>query len=171
MPAKIVKFGADARNKVLNGVRVLADAVTVTLGPKGRNVVLEKSFGRQRSPRTASPSPKRSSLKTSLKTWARRWSRKSPARPPTSQATAPPRPRSWPAPSTPRAPKWWRPVTTHEPEAGIDKGVAAAVAELKKQSKPTKEQKEIAQVGTISANNDTPSADHCEAWKRSAKRA
>src|SRR5574337_2184593 len=45
MPAKIVKFSEEARNKVLSGVRVLADAVTVTLGPKGRNVVLEKSFG------------------------------------------------------------------------------------------------------------------------------
>src|ERR1044072_8622649 len=45
MAAKIVKFGSDAREKVLRGVNVLADAVTVTRGPKGRNVVLEKSFG------------------------------------------------------------------------------------------------------------------------------
>src|ERR1700747_3372418 len=45
MPAKIVKFGEEARNRLLNGVRILADTVTVTLGPKGRNVVLEKSFG------------------------------------------------------------------------------------------------------------------------------
>ena len=45
MSAKIVKFGRDAREKVLEGVNVLADAVTVTLGPKGRNVVIEKSFG------------------------------------------------------------------------------------------------------------------------------
>ena len=45
MPAKIVKFGEDARAKVLRGVNVLADAVTVTLGPRGRNVVLEKSWG------------------------------------------------------------------------------------------------------------------------------
>ena len=45
MGAKIVKFGQDAREKILRGVNVLADAVTVTLGPKGRNVVLEKSFG------------------------------------------------------------------------------------------------------------------------------
>src|SRR5215831_8582842 len=45
MGAKIVKFGSDAREKVLHGVNILADAVTVTLGPKGRNVVLEKSFG------------------------------------------------------------------------------------------------------------------------------
>src|SRR5574338_311491 len=45
MPAKIVKFGEDARHRILHGVNLLADAVTVTLGPKGRNVVLEKSWG------------------------------------------------------------------------------------------------------------------------------
>ena len=45
MAAKNVKFGQDARDKILKGVNVLADAVTVTLGPKGRNVVIEKSFG------------------------------------------------------------------------------------------------------------------------------
>src|SRR5439155_1054857 len=45
MAAKIVRFGEDARTKVLRGVNVLADAVTVTLGPRGRNVVLEKSWG------------------------------------------------------------------------------------------------------------------------------
>src|SRR5215467_12239144 len=45
MAAKIVKFSEEARGKVLAGVRILADAVTVTLGPKGRNVVLDKSFG------------------------------------------------------------------------------------------------------------------------------
>src|SRR5439155_26860876 len=45
MAAKLVKFGQDAREKVLRGVNVLADAVTVTLGPRGRNVILEKSWG------------------------------------------------------------------------------------------------------------------------------
>src|ERR1700685_2759025 len=45
MSAKMVRFAQDAREKILRGVNVLADAVTVTLGPKGRNVVLEKSFG------------------------------------------------------------------------------------------------------------------------------
>src|SRR5438046_7630782 len=49
MAAKDVKFGADAREKMLRGVDVLADAVKITLGPKGRNVVLEKSFGAPRS--------------------------------------------------------------------------------------------------------------------------
>ena len=45
MAAKDVNFGTDARNRMLNGVNILADSVKVTLGPKGRNVVLEKSFG------------------------------------------------------------------------------------------------------------------------------
>ncbi|MEL7043390.1 MAG: chaperonin GroEL, partial [Pseudomonadota bacterium] len=48
MSAKDVKFDTDARNKMLRGVNVLADAVKVTLGPKGRNVVLDKSFGAPR---------------------------------------------------------------------------------------------------------------------------
>ena len=48
MAAKDVKFGTDARDKMLRGVDVLADAVKVTLGPKGRNVVLDKSFGAPR---------------------------------------------------------------------------------------------------------------------------
>ena len=48
MAAKQVKFAQDARDKILRGVNVLADAVTVTLGPKGRNVVLDKSFGAPR---------------------------------------------------------------------------------------------------------------------------
>jgi len=48
MAAKDVKFGTDARNRMLLGVNTLADAVKVTLGPKGRNVVLEKSFGAPR---------------------------------------------------------------------------------------------------------------------------
>src|SRR5579885_939822 len=45
MPAKLVRFGQESREKIQKGVNILADAVTVTLGPKGRNVVLEKSFG------------------------------------------------------------------------------------------------------------------------------
>ncbi|MEE8535146.1 MAG: TCP-1/cpn60 chaperonin family protein, partial [Kiloniellales bacterium] len=48
MPAKEVKFGSDARARLLRGVDILADAVKVTLGPKGRNVVLDKSFGAPR---------------------------------------------------------------------------------------------------------------------------
>ena len=59
MAAKDVKFGADAREKMLRGIDILADAVQVTLGPKGRNVVLEKNSAAQPLPRTASPSPRK----------------------------------------------------------------------------------------------------------------
>lgn len=55
MAAKDVKFGNDARVKMLRGVNVLADAVKVTLGPKGRNVVLDKSFGARPSPKMVFP--------------------------------------------------------------------------------------------------------------------
>jgi len=73
MPAKEVKFGDSARHRMVEGVNILADAVKVTLGPKGRNVVLERSFGAPTVPRTASPSPRKSSSRTSSRTWARRW--------------------------------------------------------------------------------------------------
>ena len=72
MAAKEVKFSTDAREKMLRGVNILANAVKVTLGPKGRNVVIQKSFGAPRSPRTASRSPRKSSWKTSSRTWAPR---------------------------------------------------------------------------------------------------
>ena len=73
MAAKTVSFAQEAREKILHGINVLADAVTVTLGPKGRNVVLEKSYGAPTVTRTASPSPRRSNSKTGSRTWARRW--------------------------------------------------------------------------------------------------
>ena len=93
MVAKEVKFHADAREKMLRGVDILANAVKVTLGPKGRNVVIDKIVRRtDASPRTVSPSPRRSSLRTSSRTWARRWCAKWPPRPATSLVTAP-RPR------------------------------------------------------------------------------
>jgi len=73
MAAKEIVFDTRARESILRGVNVLADAVKATLGPKGRNVVIEKSFARPPSPRTASPSPRRSNSRTSSRTWAPRW--------------------------------------------------------------------------------------------------
>jgi len=60
MAAKDVKFGRDARERILRGVDILADAVKVTLGPKGRNVVIEKALAHRASPRTALPWPRKS---------------------------------------------------------------------------------------------------------------
>ena len=73
MAAKEVKFGDDARARMVNGVNILANAVKVTLGPKGRNVVLDKSFGAPTVTKDGVSVAKEIELKTSSRTWARRW--------------------------------------------------------------------------------------------------
>ena len=74
MSAKDVRFGDDARSQMLDGVNVLANAVKVTLGPKGRNVVLDKSFGcTDRDQRWRFGCQRNRARKTSSRTWARRW--------------------------------------------------------------------------------------------------
>ena len=73
MAAKEIRFSEDARAKMLRGVNVLANAVKATLGPKGRNVVLEKSFGAPTITKDGVSVAKESSLPTSSRTWARRW--------------------------------------------------------------------------------------------------
>ena len=70
MAAKDVKFSQEARARMLRGVDILADAVKVTLGPKGRNVLLEKNLTPHASARTGSRSPRKSSLRTSSRIWA-----------------------------------------------------------------------------------------------------
>ena len=71
--AKEVRFSKDARTAMLNGVNVLADAVRVTLGPKGRNVVLEKEYGSPLITNDGVSIAKEIELKTSLKTWVPSW--------------------------------------------------------------------------------------------------
>ena len=78
MSAKDVKFGDDARGQMLDGGNTLANAVKVTLGPKGRNVILDKSFGAPTVTKDG-VSTKRLNSKVSSKTWVRRWSMKWPA--------------------------------------------------------------------------------------------
>jgi len=73
MAAKDVKFSQDARDRMLRGVDVLANAVKVTLGPKGRNVVLDKSWGAPRITKDGVTVARRSNSRTSSRTWARRW--------------------------------------------------------------------------------------------------
>src|SRR5215469_16248137 len=101
MAAKEVRFSDDARARKLRGVNVLANAVKATLGPKGRNAVLEKSFG--------APTVTKDGVSVAKEIELKR---------------------------------------------GIDAAVSTAVDELKRLSKPCKDQKAIAQVGTISANSD-----------------
>ena len=73
MAAKEIAFHQPAREAVLRGVQLLAEAVAVTLGPKGRNVVLDKSFGSPTITKDGVTVARRSRSRTSSRTWARRW--------------------------------------------------------------------------------------------------
>src|SRR5262245_33285906 len=156
MAAKIVKFSQDARDRVLRGVNVLADAVTVTLGPRGRNVVLEKSFGAPNVTKDGVTVAKEIELEDKFENMGAQMVKEVASK--TSDVAGD---------GTTTATVLARAIFTeglkmvvagHDPmtlKRGIDKAVTAIIAELKSLSKPTEEQKEIAQVGTISANNDS----------------
>ncbi|MDX2166472.1 MAG: TCP-1/cpn60 chaperonin family protein, partial [Deltaproteobacteria bacterium] len=155
MPTKIIKFSQEARDKVLRGVNLLADAVTVTLGPKGRNVVLEKSFGAPNVTKDGVTVAKEIELEDKFENMGAQMVKEVASK--TSDVAGD---------GTTSATVLARAIFSegakmvaagHDPmsiKRGIDKAVAAVTAELKTLSKPTKDQKEIAQVGTISANND-----------------
>jgi len=155
MAAKIVKFGQDARDRILRGVNVLADAVTVTLGPKGRNVVLDKSFGAPNITKDGVTVAKEIELEDKFENMGAQMVKEVASK--TSDVagdgttTATVLARSIYAEGAKMV------AAGHDPmslKRGIDKAVQAIIGELKSVSKPTKDQKEIAQVGTISANND-----------------
>src|SRR5262247_4102782 len=155
MAAKIVKFSQDARDRVLRGVNVLADAVTVTLGPRGRNVVLEKSFGAPNITKDGVTVAKEVELEDKFENMGAQMVKEVASK--TSDVAGD---------GTTTATVLARAIFTeglkmvaagHDPmslKRGIEKAVVSIVDELKGLSKPTKDQKEIAQVGTISANND-----------------
>ncbi|HJQ82487.1 MAG TPA: chaperonin GroEL [Candidatus Binatia bacterium] len=155
MAAKLVKFSQDAREKILRGVNILADAVTVTLGPRGRNVVLEKSFGAPNVTKDGVTVAKEVELEDKFENMGAQMVKEVASK--TSDVAGD---------GTTTATVLARAIFTeglkmvvagHDPmtlKRGIDKAVGKIVDELKSLSKPTKEQKEIAQVGTISANND-----------------
>ena len=103
MAAKQVLFGDDARHKIVNGVNILANAVKVTLGPKGRNVVLERSFGAPTVTKDGVSVAKEIELKDKFENMGANWSRKLLPRPPITPATAPPPRPCWPRPSCARA--------------------------------------------------------------------
>src|SRR5262252_67926 len=156
MAAKIVKFSEEARAKILKGVNILADAVTVTLGPRGRNVVLEKSFGAPNVTKDGVTVAKEVELEDKFENMGAQMVKEVASK--TSDVAGD---------GTTTATVLARAIFTeglkmvvagHDPmnlKRGIDRAVQGIVAELKGLSKPTKEQKEIAQVGTISANNDS----------------
>ena len=150
MAAKKIVYDAEGRARMLKGVNTLADAVKVTLGPKGRNVLIEKSWGSPKISKDGVSVAKEIELSDRFETWVPRWSRKWLPRPPKSRGTAPQRPPSWHRPSTGKEPGWWRqgPIQWLS-GVGIERAAGLIVEELKGLSKPTKERKEIQQVGTI----------------------
>jgi chaperonin GroEL len=160
MPAKIVRFSQEAREKILHGVNILADAVTVTLGPKGRNVVLEKSFGPPTVTKDGVTVAKEIELEDKFENMGAQMVKEVASK--TSDVAGD---------GTTTATVLARAVYTegmkmvaagHDPmsiKRGIDRAVASVIDELKRLSKPTKDRKEIAQVGTISANNDSAIGD------------
>jgi chaperonin GroEL len=155
MAAKDVKFGADAREKLLRGVDILADAVQVTLGPKGRNVVIDKSFGAPRTTKDGVTVAKEIELADKFENMGAQMVREVASK--TNDAagdgttTATVLARAIVREGAKSVAAGMNPMDL---KRGIDKAVDAVVAELKKRSKKVKDNEEIAQVGTISANGD-----------------
>ena len=156
MAAKEIIFDQRARDAILKGVNTLADAVKVTLGPKGRNVVIEKSFGSPTITKDGVTVAKEIELENKFENMGAQMVKEVASK--TSDVAG-----DGTTTATVLAQAIYREgsklvAAGHNPmdlKRGIEKAVEAVVAELKKLSKPTKDQKEIAQVGTISANGDT----------------
>ena len=155
MPAKEVRFSDDARQRMFKGVNVLANAVKATLGPKGRNAVLEKSFGAPTVTKDGVSVAKEIELKDKFENMGAQMVKEvasntsDEAGDGTTTATLLAQAimrEGLKAVSSGRNPM--------DLKRGIDKGVGSVVEELKKLSKPCKDSKAIAQVGTISANSD-----------------
>jgi chaperonin GroEL len=155
MPAKMICYGFEAREKMLKGVNMLANAVKVTLGPKGNNVVLQKSFGSPLVTKDGVTVAKEIELEGKYENMGARMVKEVASK--TSDTAG-----DGTTTATVLAQAIFREgqklVTAGaNPMAlkrGIDKAVIAVVAELKKMSKPTKGKGDIKQVGSISANND-----------------
>ncbi len=155
MAAKEVKFHDSARHRIVAGVNVLADAVKVTLGPKGRNVVLERSFGAPTITKDGVSVAKEIELKDKFENMGAQMVKEVASK--TSDVAGD---------GTTTATVLAQAIVQEgmkyvaagmnpmDLKRGIDKAVEAVVAELQKQSKPCTTSKEIAQVGSISANSD-----------------
>ncbi|MBI4774456.1 MAG: chaperonin GroEL [Deltaproteobacteria bacterium] len=155
MSAKEIKYDAVAREKIMRGVDTLANAVKVTLGPKGRNVILEKSWGSPTITKDGVTVAKEIELEDRFENMGAQMVKEVASK--TSDVAG-----DGTTTATLLAQSLFREgaklvVAGVNPMAlkrGIEKGVQVTVDELKKMSKSTKDKKEIAQVGTISANND-----------------
>ncbi|MGN6224064.1 chaperonin GroEL [Pseudoxanthomonas sp.] len=155
MAAKDIRFGEDARSRMVRGVNVLANAVKATLGPKGRNVVLEKSFGAPTITKDGVSVAKEIELADKFENMGAQMVKEVASK--TSDnagdgtTTATVLAQALIREGSKAVAAGMNPMDL---KRGIDKAVVAAVAELKKISKPTADDKAIAQVGTISANSD-----------------
>ena len=153
--SKELRFSEDARNSILRGVNILANAVKVTLGPKGRNVVIEKSFGAPLITKDGVTVAKEIELENKFENMGAQMVKEVASK--TNDDAG-----DGTTTATVLAQAIFREgakivAAGHNPtevKRGIDKAVAAVVAELKNIAKPIKGEKEIAQVGTISSNND-----------------
>ena len=154
--AKILRFGLDANKGILKGVETLANAVRVTMGPKGRNVVIEKSFGAPTITKDGVTVAKEIELKDKFENMGAQMVKEVASK--TSDVAG-----DGTTTATVLADAIYRQglklvAAGHDPmslKRGIDSAVINAVKELKNLSTPTKGKQEIAQVGTISANGDT----------------
>ena len=156
MAAKDVKFGNDARVKMLKGVNVLADAVKVTLGPKGRNVILDKSFGAPTITKDGVSVAREIELEDKFENMGAQMVKEDASKANDAAGDG-----------TTTATVLAQAIVNEGLKAvaagmnpmdlkrGIDKAVSAVVSELKNLSKPCETSKEIEQVGTISANSDS----------------
>jgi chaperonin GroEL len=160
MAAKTIIYGEEARQRVLHGVNKLADAVKVTLGPKGRNVVIEKKFGSPTITKDGVTVAKEIELADSLENMGAQMVREVASK--TSDVAG-----DGTTTATVLAQAIYREgiknvtagANPMELKRGIDKAVESVVEELKRISVPTKGRKEIAQVVSISANNDKEIGD------------
>jgi chaperonin GroEL len=160
MAAKEIRFAEEARGRVLRGVNVLADAVTVTLGPRGRNVCLEKSWGAPTVTKDGVTVAKEIQLEDKFENMGAQMVKEVASK--TSDIAGD---------GTTTVTVLSRAIFSeglklvaagHDPmslKRGIDKAVEKVTDELKSMSKPTRDRDEIAQVGTISANNDSTIGD------------
>ena len=154
--AKEIKYSQKAREAILKGVDTLADAVKVTLGPRGRNVVLDKSFGSPNITKDGVTVAKEIELENKFENMGAQMVKEVASK--TSDVAG-----DGTTTATVLAQSIYREgsklvaagVNPMAIKRGIEKAVEVSVEALKKISKPTKDQEEIAQVGTISANNDT----------------
>ena len=155
MAGKQVLFGDDARTKMVRGINVLANAVKVTLGPKGRNVVLERSFGGPTVTKDGVSVAKEIELKDKFENMGAAMVREVASKTSDNAGDGTTTATVLAQAIVDEGMKFVAAgMNPMDLKRGIDKAVAAAITELKKLSKPTTTNKEIAQVGAISANSD-----------------